>query len=390
MQRIYQTYRKLYSNELLFLLDMLKSEKESSTPETTRHLPVNEKKLIPLVTRHKLIGYVYKQLSPKLSSETKESLTAQYKQHTRHTLTFIRQLILVSQKFDQNNIPYLAFKGPVLSQMLYGDPLVKHSVDLDFWVSLDNIENCEAILNDAGFIRVKPGKLTPRQRMKNYSINHHYTYVNQAERVVIELHWNITNPFSLLPLTFQDAYSSHTHVELHNHQIKTLSYVHYLLYLAVHGSIHRWSRLTWLKDFSALLSLSTENQQQQVFRIADEFQLTKPVKQAFWLSYVIFETPVSDEILKHHPIKPTFFYTDPVKSITKSTSRLNKEKLPGLIYKWHIRNNSKYRFSIFFRLRTHFTDWEIIKLPDQLFFLYYLLRPFFIVFRGVRSLLRRN
>jgi len=386
MKEIFLKYQKTYSPELSFLIDILKKE----SPEYQQVQSLNKNYLLQLISRHKLIGYIYNDLSAYLDADSKKTLKGQYEQHSRHTLKFVRQLIFVSQKLSDWELPYIAFKGPVLSQILYNGPLVKNSVDLDFWVPLDHVETCHKALNEAGYSRVKPRHLTPKQQKKNYSISHHYTYVHQTDRVVIELHWNITNPFSLLPLTFQEAYNSHIHDNLHNHKIKTLSYVHYLLYLAVHGSIHRWSRLTWLKDFSELLKLSTEKQQEEVLRTAEKLQLEKPVKQAFWLAYAIFDISLSDMILRKHPVKKSFFYIDPFKSLNKSTNRLSKEKLPGLFYKWHIRQNSKYRFSLFFRLRTHFTDWEIIKLPDKLFFLYYLLRPFFLVFRGVKSLLRRN
>jgi hypothetical protein len=390
MKELFQSYRKNYPNELSLLIEALKADEYFDISHFFKAMQIDEKYLFQLISRHKIIGYVFRILSTHLSEQTKGKITIQYKEHSHHTLKFVRQLILVSQKLDNWDLPYIAFKGPVLSQMLYNDPLVKNSVDLDFWVPLDHLETCHKALNEAGYRRVKPSHLTPKQQEKNYSISHHYTYVHQTDRVVIELHWNITNPFSLLPLTFQEAYNSHIHVNLHNHKIKTLSYVHYLLYLAVHGSIHRWSRLTWLKDFSELLKLSTEKQQEEVFRMAKKLQLEKPVKQAFWLAYTIFDISLRDMILKKHPVKRSFFYIDPFKSLNKSTNRLSKEKLPGLFYKWHIRQNSKYRFSLFFRLRTHFTDWEIIKLPDKLFFLYYLLRPFFLVFRGIKSLLRRN
>src|SRR6056297_495273 len=128
MKELYLKYRKTYPPELSFLIDLLKSE-DSQNQE---NLSINENELLKLISRHKLIGYIYNTLSAKVSVESKRRLKNQYEQHSRHTLKFVRQLILVSQKLDEWNLPYIAFKGPVLSQMLYGDPLVKHSVDLDF------------------------------------------------------------------------------------------------------------------------------------------------------------------------------------------------------------------------------------------------------------------
>jgi len=384
---LYLKYREAYPSELSFLIDVLQSDSSQNREDSS----INEDELLKLVSRHKLIGYIYNTLSIKVSVETRNQLKTQYERHSRHTLIFVRQLILVSQKLEKWNLPYIAFKGPVLSQMLYGSPLVKHSVDLDFWVPLEHIEKCHEALSDVGFIRVKPRiTLTPKQKKKNYTISHHYTYVHKDEKVVIELHWNITNPFSLLPLSFNEAYTSSIRVDLNGHKINTLSYEHYLFYLSVHGSVHKWARLTWLKDFSSLLKQSDFQQQRAACRLADRFQLTKPVNQAFLLASAIFDVAVDESLIKNEDFSNSLFYTTPLKSMTRGGSRLNLEKIPLLFYKWHIRDSRIYRLSLLFRLRTHFTDWEMVRLPDNLFFLYYLLRPFLLIFRAVQGLLCRN
>ncbi|MFO8234490.1 MAG: nucleotidyltransferase family protein [Bacteroidales bacterium] len=384
MKELFQSYKKEYPNELSLLIEVLKADEHARISQYLENKQVDESYLLQLILRHKIIGYVYKILSPYLGEQTKEQITRQYREHSHHTLKFTRQLILVSQKLDEWNLPYIAFKGPVLSQMLYKDPLVKHSVDLDFWVPLEHIEKCHETLSEAGFVRVKPGiSLTPKQKKKNYSISHHYTYVRKDEKVVIELHWNITNPYSLLPLSFDEAYHSSMEVDLNGHKINTLSNKYYLLYLAVHGSVHKWARLTWLKDFGTLLKQSNYQQQQEVFRLAKNFQLTKPVNQAFLLASAIFDVAVDESLIKKDRFSNSSFYTTPLKSMLKTSNRSNLEKIPALFYKWHIRDSWVYRFSLLFRLRTHFTDWETVRLPDNLFFLYYLLRPFLFFYRNL-------
>jgi len=391
MKEVFQSYKKEYPNELSLLIDVLKADENAEISQHLKNNTINETSLLQLISRHKIIGYVYKLLSPHLSESAKERITRQYREHSHHTLKFVRQLILVSRKLEERNLPYIAFKGPALSQMLYENPLVKHSVDLDFWVPLEHVETCHEALSEAGFVRVNPRlNLTPKQKKKNYSISHHYAYVHKDEKVVIELHWNITNPYSLLPLSFDEAYHSSIKVDLNGHKINTLNYNYYLLYLAVHGSVHKWARLTWLRDFSAMLEQANDEQQKEVFRLAGKFQLTKPVNQAFLLATTIFDVAVDESLIKNEDFRNSLFYRTPLKSMTKVSSRLNLEKIPLLFYRWHIRDSRRYRLSLLFRLRTHFTDWEMIKLPDKLFFLYYLLRPFLLVFRAIQGLLKRK
>ncbi len=387
MKELYLKYREAYPPELSFLIDVLKSE----DCQYQENRSINEDELLKLISRHKVIGYIYKNLSPHVSTPARSALSNNYKEHTRHTLNYVRRLILTSQKLDKHHIPYLAFKGPVLSEMLYSDPLVKDSVDLDLWVPLEYVEECHQTLYEEGFVRVAPKiKLSPKQKQKNFSISHHYAYLHNEDKVVIELHWNITNPFSLLPLAFEEAFKEYRIVNLNNHELRTLSYEHYILYLAVHGSSHKWSRLHWLKDFSTLLKAANEEQLKSAFHLAEDFKLTKPLIQAFWISHELFGISVPSSLFNPKQIKNSFFFRSPLKSIPKSTKKLKKGKIQTLIYRWQIRSNPTYRFSLLFRLRTHFTDWEVVKLPDSLFFLYYPLRPFLFFYRAITSRFKRN
>ena len=54
-------------------------------------------------------------------------------------------------------------------------------------------------------------------------------------------------------------------------------------------------------------------------------------------------------------------------------------------YRSRLRENNKYRFDLISRLRTHFLDWEMLPLPDSLFFLYYFLRPILLFLRLFRK-----
>ncbi len=391
MKDSFQKYYDRYPAELSLLLKILREGKHSGIAEAFKKNRINEEYLLKLISRHKVIGYLYKNLSPHLSSPARSVFSNNYKEHTRHTLNYVRRLILTSQKLDKHQIPYLAFKGPVLSEMLYHNPLVKDSLDLDIWVPLKYVEKFQQIIYDEGFIRIAPkARLTPKQKKKNYSISHHYTYLHKDERVVIELHWNITNPFSLFPLTFREAYKEYNTVTLNNHELRTLSHEHYLLYLAVHGSSHKWSRLHWLKDFSALLKASSKEQLNRAFQVAEKLKLSKPLIQALWISHKIFDTPIDESFVNTKQIKNSFFFNTPLKSIPKPTQKLKKEKIKTIFYRWQIRKNAAYRFSLLFRLRTHFKDWETLKLPDSLFFLYYPLRPFLFLYRLIFSRLKRN
>jgi hypothetical protein len=78
----------------------------------------------------------------------------------------------------------------------------------------------------------------------------------------------------------------------------------------------------------------------------------------------------------------------PLKSI--ATTELKQRNIFGkfkyVFYRLKLKPDFKYYFDLVYRLRTHFSDWELLKLPDSFFFLYYPLRPFLMIFK----ILKRN
>jgi len=72
-----------------------------------------------------------------------------------------------------------------------------------------------------------------------------------------------------------------------------------------------------------------------------------------------------------------------------ATTELKQQGLIGkmrfVFYRIGLKKDLKYYFDLIYRLRTHYTDWSLMKLPDYMFFLYYLLRPVFLLLKVFRK-----
>ena len=167
----------------------------------------------------------------------------------------LRQLATLSRVtdlLDGNGIPSLVLKGLPLSARLFGTPLARHCVDIDLLVSPAAVPAAERVLIGEGWRLLKPSFPPTPERTRNYD-----RFVKDRLFVgagaPLELHHRLFNNPLLLDRAFDTLVANAATVQTGDRRFATLGDDDLLLYLAVHGQMHRWSRLKWLCDVAALL-----------------------------------------------------------------------------------------------------------------------------------------
>ena len=176
--------------------------------------------------------------------------------HRRTTVRGLGQLAGLRQATEclaENGIPSLVLKGLPLSQRLYGTPLARECVDIDLLVPPDAAGAAEQALSNGGWRLLKPSFPPTPARNRCYD-----RFVKDRLFVgpggALELHHRlVSNPF-LLRTSFERLRANAARVEIGGRRFATLADHDLLVYLAVHGQLHRWSRMKWLCDAAALLA----------------------------------------------------------------------------------------------------------------------------------------
>lgn len=340
--------------------------------------PIHWQRFAGLAASHKLVSMIFPNLSlirERIPEETYQYLKNQNQRFTRRSFIQTEQTIHLQKLFNKEGISAIFFKGIVLSQRLYGHPATKNSADIDLLVPVNKVEETTKLLRARGYHLTYPAiSLTQKQKRINYRISHHYGLHNNEKGVHLELHWHLTNPHSLLPLPFEQAYENHATIALNHHPIKTLGDEDYLIYLAVHGARHQWCRLNWLKDFTIMLEQTREDTQKRAEQRMQKMGLERCYHQACLMSHLIYGIPSLVKDLKTDRLPPLFIQK-PVEALRENKPPDALDKLKDMPYHIRLRRAIKFKTYLFLRLRTHHTNWAIVKLPDFLFFLYYPLRP---------------
>jgi hypothetical protein len=369
-----------YEAELRMLIALSGPSGHKATPGITMKewSALDEDRFIQLLTSHKITSLILPRLAPykdQIPENLYQRIKATSKQQAGRALAQIEQTIRLQRLFKDHGIPLLVFKGNVLSQMVYGDPSLKNSKDIDLLIPLSHAPKATDILQEEGYRMTYPHiPLSSKQRKANYTISHHYGFYHPAKRVHLELHWNLTNPGSLLPLDFEGLYQRSVQVRLNQHPVQTPGHVDHLIFLAVHGSIHQWCRLNWLWDFTGFLELTGSEEQEQARERMQRLGLEKCLQQACLTSHLLYGIPADEKKLQTHRLSHRFA-AKPLQAIRDTRPAEAADKLKDLPYRLSMRGSWRYKFHLIFRLRTHHTNWAAVRLPDYLFFLYYPLRP---------------
>ena len=375
-----------FSDELKLII--LLSQNNIILSHETNFENINWELFIQLLRKHRLVSHIIK------NKYTEECLPGTIYERIKHinvnqskkTLLFTGELFKIHEILNANNISHIFFKGSLLSLELYNDIGFRNFKDIDLLVSKKDVEKAVKLITDLNYSIIEPKiKLSEKQKKVNYSISHHYHLRHNINPIEVELHWNLTNPKSYFSVPTNELINNKRNLDFQNQVLPYISSSENIVFLAAHGAIHQWYRLFWLKDFSELLLKTSSEEINNAWELAKKLKLKKCLTQACILSQLIYKTDLP-AFIKSKKINHKLIQV-PLKSI--ATTELKQQggfgKFKYVFYRLSLKPTIIYYFDLIYRLRTHFSDWEIIKLPDNLFFLHYLLRPFLLIYKSFKK-----
>lgn len=312
------------------------------------------------------------------------------RQQTRRNLRLTEELVQVAGTFEARSIPYLAYKGPALTQLCYGDLSSRQFVDLDILVQDGSVPDARSELRNRGYRPLFNGEikteLAPIEEKVLRSSAPHYTLVHPEEQVAVELHWQVS-PFPIHPVR-PDAFDDPRRVQIGGTAIPTLGPETYLLALSLHGAKHHWESLKWVADIASLCAPPTSIDWGSVLRRAENRGMLRAVAITVLLARRLFgfrlpehtrqrlRETVPDALVSR--VQSEFLWNTDESPAPGAGLRLGVESLD------RNRHRLWYLFDTLFRPRGR--EIRQIRLPARLYPLYHLLRPLNMGILGLRLL----
>lgn len=289
-----------------FLINCCKTNPTASAIEQIRVYITQLKnkqlsEVITLAHAHGIFPLVYHAIQTHATDFISDKTHAELKQYNMtivmQNMRMTAELIHIMRLLEENGIEALAFKGPTLSQLAYGDITKRQYCDLDILVNENNILSAGNCLSQNGFDPVFPLKIL--QNKTCLSVTNDLGFYNKSNNLLIELHWKLFREKIARHLKFEQFYNDKQSIELNNNSISTLSSETLLVYLCLHGSKHAWERIEWICDIDKLIRSVENFDWKTALLIAEQMDTKTTFYLGLKLGQSLFQTPLPEDIKKH-------------------------------------------------------------------------------------------
>jgi len=362
--------------------------------------------LLELARRHSVLPLLCQQLQTHCGQALPKAIRIElerlFKTNAYKNIKFSRELGQLLKVFRAHNIPVLAFKGPTLGEIAYGDYTLRQFTDLDLLVHETDMLQAKKLLVEQGYKSLF--KLNVAQQLSYLHLGSEQDFWQQAKQIMVDLHWSILpKGFSFSP---QSAYlwARCQTLELDNQPVQTLALEDLLLFLCVHGAKHNWESLGLICDIAELLRSQPHLDWQYMQRNVGKIGNATMLRFGLWLAHTILNAYLPPQVLAYVEADPPtpslieaayrYMFSALVSENSLSYQATTQTK-QGRIYQ--IWQSYKNRLTTWFardqvylgcmeRWQDRLLFWsdiviptplelETFPLPTQLFFLYYPLRP---------------
>lgn len=306
-------------------------------------------------------------------------------------LTHSMLLMEVLQALNGAEIPVMSLKGPILSFDLYGDVGLRQSKDLDLEIPLEEFPRAINCLDGLSW---RPDSehhpLSPRQWKSCLAHEHHMALVH-SRGYTMELHWRC---YWEAPGTPPPRWTKSTPSVWHGCSRQVMHPIDLVLYLSSHGTEHNWFRAKWLGDMArihavgqvdwraALDQSRATNQSRSLLAslllLKEVYGLALPdLPEEAWrdVPSSLVETPLRTLSSPDEPAVGSFAPPNPLAHLKKQFALIRYARLINPQITWR---------KTFADLAYNRADFDLIRLPDSLFWAYALFRPILWAWRRVR------
>lgn len=207
-----------------------------------------------------------------------------------------RELCRIAASFEAIDVDVLLLKGAALAHILYAEPGLRPSRDIDLFIRREARDAAERALANCGYARMREpdGELARAQRQyvrrDGARINH-----------FVDLHWRASNVRLFADaLSFDDAWSSSMVVPFVQPATRTLGITDALLLACIHRVAHHQDAtdLLWLWDIHLLTGRLTEEDARAFVDRAERARVRVVVVRGLELSRECFGTRMAPGLLE--------------------------------------------------------------------------------------------
>ncbi len=279
-----------------------------------------------------------------------------------------------------NNVPY---KGVILSQFLFNDFLSRETSDIDFLIDKEDFSVAHRLLVADGY---EPRYYNPdfmHQFLKSsHELMYRKTFLASPHK--IEIHWAVTSKMMNIRLPNDFILSGQHSVALMGENVSVLNIEKHLLAILVHHGINDvWRTLRHCLDIAVLLEkYSNDIDWEELRLLTRKYRIYHTTETGFLIANKLFGILIPDTYQTKNVLDQNVL-SNLLRFPALDKGKLHIANLRQQLYlRDSTRDKIKLLWSYFLAAFTpNIRDMEAVKVPGNSYFLYYLLKPYRILFK---------
>ena len=365
------------SAEFVFVVTCCSMRKEE-LPKPSHNDP-KWTKVLELAEHHGVTPLVYRAISTQtgfVPAEVVEQLRHRYEHTARKNLRFTAEVFRILDCLEGHAIPAIPLKGPVLAETVYGDLALRDFSDLDVLIHSRDVRQAKGALQSLDYSPSTP--LSDAEQRAYLAAGYECTFDGPAGRNLLELQWNILPRFYAVPFDIDELFTRSGSVPLCGRTVRALSPEDLFLALSAHAAKHAWVRLHWLRDIAGVVETQRLNWTTVIQR-ARQLGIARIAGVSLLLAQRLLHANLPEEAqtlcTADEEVLPL------VKSIEEDlpdATEYNVESTRYFRLMMRLRERRVDRMRMLWRLvwTPGPGEWAVVRLPETLFPLYRVIRPF--------------
>jgi len=343
--------------------------------------------LVGIASRHGVLPLVYKTLK-NLSQSGKadfQDFLSELKpinmSIAQRNMLMSSELIKIMRLLEENHIEALAFKGPALAQMAYGDITLRQYSDLDILVERAQVHRIAFLLKEEGYVNTL-SLSSAQQEQVWYQHAKDMVFFHPQRRIILELHWLLLDDDYPVQMDLDVVWREQKTIQINGYDIQTFSSETLLLYLCIHGSKHLWERIGWIKDIDLMIrTQKIDWEHLAVFIRGSGFE--RMFLLGLHLTNTLFDTPLPKTVKEQiHDQK----WLRELSDYIMDDWTLHRNMFHNSAAMLHLFPILKMKLQYLHKviMRPSKNEYRFVDLPKKFYWAYYLLRPYLLIRKYLR------
>jgi hypothetical protein len=204
-------------------------------------------RVLRLAASHGVSAFLFTNIDGQAPPAVVEELRERAQGIAVENLILTAELPRVMEALESAGIPALAFKGPTLAALLYGERMPRESSDIDVLVHEEDVARSFAVLGELGY--------EAWHAVEGYffECGRERPVVQKNNGATVDVHWGLMPTSFAADTGAEGVWKRCGRVRIGKRDIPTLGDEDLVQFLCVHGTKHRWASLGWVCDVAALV-----------------------------------------------------------------------------------------------------------------------------------------